>query len=397
MQKSQLTQSSEVCTQDIVCILGMHRSGTSLLTRIVNLIGVYLGPDDGVLTVPAVYNPTGHWEHEEITSICKAILKRHGGSWDEPPEFPRQWETAPGIDDLKHRSQRLIRDQFAQAPLWGWKDPRTCITLPFWQQLLPNLRYLICLRNPVDVARSLAHRDSFSEEKSSYLWLTYVCSVLNQTEGKPRLIIFYEDLVDDCLGELQRLAEFLGEPERAKQTNVQQAVLQFVEKRLQHYHTDLAQTVPRSRLDLYARALYIAQRISSSFDPNGTKGNLVFDSRIDEAVDNLSRYALQLSSQSRPAKAALTESNNRLKTLSTQLADLTRALRSQPQNVEEVACALSAQLMEIQTQLPRMRDRLSRRLLTRYRHIKSYLLPIYRHYFRAFAKTSPPTSAQEWP
>ena len=78
------------------------------------------------------------------------------------------------IDDVRQRAQALIQDQFAEAQMWGWKDPRTCLTLPFWQQLLPNMRYIICLRNPVDVARSLEQRDSLSAEESSNLWLAYV-------------------------------------------------------------------------------------------------------------------------------------------------------------------------------------------------------------------------------
>lgn len=68
----------------MICILGMHRSGTSLLTRILNLIGVYLGSDEALTVEPAEANPKGYWEHHEITSISDAILKRPGGSWDAP-------------------------------------------------------------------------------------------------------------------------------------------------------------------------------------------------------------------------------------------------------------------------------------------------------------------------
>ena len=83
-----------MCNQDIICVLGMHRSGTSLLARILNLIGVDLGPDEVLTTEPVADNPKGYWEHHEITAISDAILKRHGGSWDEPPLLPPGWETA---------------------------------------------------------------------------------------------------------------------------------------------------------------------------------------------------------------------------------------------------------------------------------------------------------------
>jgi hypothetical protein len=265
-RKEGMTETTGVCQQEIICILGMHRSGTSALTRVLNLIGVELGADEALTTEPVADNPKGYWEHHELTAISDAILKRHGGSWDEPPLLPPGWETAAAIDDLRQRAQQLIQNQFAAVQLWGWKDPRTCLTLPFWQQLLPDMRYVICLRDPLDVARSLEHRDGLSVEKSSNLWFTYVSSALNQTEGKPRLVVFYEDLVDDCLRELPRLAEFLGRPERAQQVEVQEAVLEFIEQGLQHYRASIEQATANPGIDFRARALYIAQRASPNCD-----------------------------------------------------------------------------------------------------------------------------------
>src|SRR5258706_8380174 len=83
--KEEMTRTTEVYDQDIICVLGMHRSGTSLLARILNLLGVDLGPAEVLTTEPIAHNPKGYWEHHEITAISDAILKRYGGSWDEPP------------------------------------------------------------------------------------------------------------------------------------------------------------------------------------------------------------------------------------------------------------------------------------------------------------------------
>jgi hypothetical protein len=396
-----MTETTRVCNQDIICVLGMHRSGTSVLTRILNLIGVDLGPDEFLSTEPAADHQKGFWEHKEIAFINNAILKRHGGSWDEPPLLPPGWETAAAIDDLRHHAQQLIQDQFAEVQLWGWKDPRSCLTLPFWQQLLPNMRYVICLRNPVDVARSLEHRDSLSAEKSSSLWLTYVSSTLNYTEGKPRLVIFYEDLMDDCLRELQRLAGFLGKPERAKQVDVQEAVLGFVEKGLQHYRASIAQATASSRIDLRARALYLAQRISVSFGRKELNGQQGVDSQIYKALDALSQYSFQASGQTNPLSVPLTESQQAQKTLSTQLiekdgivqrlstqlAEQARALRLQAECAEERVSVLSARLHATETQLQKIRDTLGWRLLSRFGRIKhSYLSPIYRLFGQILVK-----------
>src|SRR4029453_4502858 len=118
----------------LVCVLGMHRSGTSLITRMLNVLGVYLGPNERLMK-PQEDNPRGYWEHQLITDLNDAILARLGGSWHEPPTFSPDWGRAAGLADLRRKAQAVIHEDFATAECWGWKDPRTCLTLPFWQRL----------------------------------------------------------------------------------------------------------------------------------------------------------------------------------------------------------------------------------------------------------------------
>ena len=92
---------------------------------------------------------------------------RLGGTWSEPPVLGAGWETDTALGDLRQRARAVIHQDFGAAPLWSWKNPRTCLTLPFWQRLLPSMRYVICLRNPIDVARSLRRRNGFSLDKGT--------------------------------------------------------------------------------------------------------------------------------------------------------------------------------------------------------------------------------------
>jgi hypothetical protein len=127
-------------------------------------------------------------------------------------------------------------EDFGGASVWGWKDPRTCLTLPFWQYLLPPVNYVICLRHPLSVARSLERRNSdFSLERGVYLWLAYLESVLACTVGEQRTFVVYEDLMDDWLQVLQCLCSFLGEAAQARQEEIQEAVEDFIRKDLQHH------------------------------------------------------------------------------------------------------------------------------------------------------------------
>ena len=88
------------------------------------------------------------------------------------------------------------------------------------------MRYVICLRNPVDVAQSLAHALSF--EQGVRLWLLYVRLALAQTFGEPRLLVFYEDLVTDWREQLQRLRRFVGRGQPSTRPETREAVREFV-------------------------------------------------------------------------------------------------------------------------------------------------------------------------
>lgn len=346
--------SSEARQPDVVCILGMHRSGTSLLTRMLNLLGVYLGPER-LLMKPSFANPKGFWEHDEIVSVNDQILELLGGTWKAPPIFPPGWENSSMLDDLKQHARRLIQDSFADVEMWGWKDPRSCLTLPFWQQILPDMRYIVCLRNPVDVARSLEPIHSISAEKSSDLWLTYVNSALEYSDGKPRLLIFYEDLMDDSLRELRRLAVFLGKPERAEQVDVQEAVQEFIEGGLQHYRTSIVEATAKRRIALRARALYLAQRISVSFGRKEIDRQRELDHQIEKALDILSQYSFNASGKANPLieqlgqlEDQLAESANSVRLLQTELTEQGKELEAVSARLAETEEALKLNSIALQ-------------------------------------------------
>jgi hypothetical protein len=217
----------------------MMRTGTSVVARILDLLGVYLGSDDDLLA-PNPENPSGFWEHREIIALNEELLARFGGTWYAPPELPRGWEFDPSIRDLRERGQELIRSKFAGRPRWGWKDPRTCLTLPFWQSLVDPMRYLLCVRSPVETARSLEamwwvqRRLSAPFEQGVQLWLTYTTRALEHTRDRRRLLLFYEDMIADSRREASRLASFVGSADALESSDIERAIDEFVQPDLRH-------------------------------------------------------------------------------------------------------------------------------------------------------------------
>jgi len=139
-------------------VLGMHRSATSLVAGGLQKHGV----DIGEKLIPADHsNPWGHFEDIEISHINRAILNQAGGSWDNPP---REAEILAQRDKFEQKIIEQINRRKG-LKLWGWKDPRTTLTIKLWIPYLDNPHFVCCFRDPLEVAKSLQKRNGFSIAK----------------------------------------------------------------------------------------------------------------------------------------------------------------------------------------------------------------------------------------
>jgi len=236
----------------------MHRSGTSVTARILNLLGAYLGPDDQMVPA-ATDNPRGFWEHRAIIELNDSILARFGGRSMAPPRFPQAWETEAQLDDLREIARSIVLS-FAERELWAWKDPRACLTLPFWQTVMPPMRYLICVRNPLDVAQSLRARNRIRRGRSLAIWLLYMQSVLANTEGQRRRIVLYDSLIDDPLKELRELEAFLELPPRSDQAALQSELAAVVDRDLRHHRSLVTASLNSPDDERSAKAIELTER-----------------------------------------------------------------------------------------------------------------------------------------
>jgi hypothetical protein len=192
----------------MICIAGMHRSGTSMVTRLLNLCGLYIGEPDDLLPA-ASDNTEGYWENIHFTALNNALLDYFGGTWDMPPPHIEAWTQQPNLAGLHQEASALIeRLQIHSA--WGWKDPRNSLTLPFWRSLVPDLKTVICLRHPQEVAMSLHLRNQSSTLLGLTLWQIYNQSVMSFTQPANRVITHYNAYFENPAGELRRVLSVLG-------------------------------------------------------------------------------------------------------------------------------------------------------------------------------------------
>ncbi len=206
-----------------LCILGMMRTGTSAVAGLLDLLGAHFGPKDRLLE-PNVANPSGFWEHKGVIAVNDELLARLGGSWHAPPAAGPGWHESPTFDDLRARAIELVAADLAAADVWAWKDPRTCLTLPFWDAVVASFLPVICVREPDATARSFstmgwAAVDGLERpyETGLDLWLAYTTAAFEGTQGRERVVVFYEDLLADSDSQSERLAAFAGLSERLTQ------------------------------------------------------------------------------------------------------------------------------------------------------------------------------------
>ena len=246
----------------VCCITGMHRSGTSLVARLLHECGVALGPERE-LKKRAADNRDGYFENRSFVRLNDAIIAQFGGKWNRPPSFPPGWEFTPEAEIFLPQAEKLV-GEFRQNS-WGWKDPRTSLTLPFWRRLLPDLKVIVCIRNPVEVSRSLFVRSDTKSPAQFALLLTYYRQLLKATSRDTRLVTHYESYFADAGAELRRVLAWLG-ADGASETVARACA--HVSADLRHHYvmtaeamgTDVPDEILSSYLDLCAEAGPIYQQ-----------------------------------------------------------------------------------------------------------------------------------------
>ena len=191
-------------------VLGMHRSGTSAITRVINLLGVSLGSK---LKAPADDNPSGFWEHEQVVAIHEGLLQSFGMAWDDPRPLPTGWLDLPATAIAAKSIADIIERDFATLSSWAVKDPRLCRLVPLWRRVLTPLgvesRAVIVARNPLEVAKSLSTRNDIPDAVGQLLWARHMQEAELGSRGLRRCLIDYESLLADWPGVIARMGEEL--------------------------------------------------------------------------------------------------------------------------------------------------------------------------------------------
>ncbi|MFO7551201.1 MAG: glycosyltransferase [Haliea sp.] len=185
-----------------VVVLGMHRSGTSMVAHQLHAFGLEAG-SEAELLAPREDNPAGFWERRDVVALNDEILGAAGGSWFMPPA---REQLAPA--DYRERVAGIL----ATLPKAGWllKDPRLLLTWPAWQPQLQGALRVLVYRGPCAVAVSLHRRNGFPLALGLALWEYYNRLALDLVAGPDVVALSYETFIRDPDAETEALFDQLA-------------------------------------------------------------------------------------------------------------------------------------------------------------------------------------------
>lgn len=325
--------SNEQTKPKAICILGMHRSGTSAVSRAINLLGAYLGEDEDLMP-PTADNPEGYWERMDIFDLQERLLSQLERTWDTREPLPELWHLTQEVKPFRDELVAIIENNFLKHSLWAWKDPRTCLLFPLWKSVLDELDVeiacVLTVRNPLDVAKSLIKRDGIDLDKAYDIWINHMVGALQAIHGIPCALISYDRFLDDSEPELRRCAETLGMPWPSDDAELKELLGSFIRKDLRHSKSE------PSSLDEAARPVQQLHALLSAALDNPAP----FDDDFFREADRLRREFFGHAGFSRAdAEKYLEEVRLR--------AELNKNLAQKSQELEEIATRQDISIRQI--------------------------------------------------
>jgi hypothetical protein len=195
-------------------VLGMHRSGTSAMTKTLALLGASLPA--GLMAPKESDNEAGFWEPWRVAELNNEILNAVDSEWDDVFAY-RPKEYLSNVDRFYlGRAVDLLSQEFGGSQLIALKDPRISVLTTFWHRVLREAgyapHYVIMVRNPLEVAESLRARDLFPREKSLLLWSSYMIAADRDTRDCDRIFVSYDQLLTDWRSVRDRIEKSAGIP-----------------------------------------------------------------------------------------------------------------------------------------------------------------------------------------
>jgi hypothetical protein len=185
-----------ITKKSFVLVLGCHRSGTSVTTKVLEILGCNLG--DELLSASPESNPLGHFENLTALEFNENLLTQLGTDWRDP----RPISSNRSFEEIKHSTEVLLDQliiELLEKGITALKKPRVTFLLDLWAPALEkqdlNLKIVVAMRHPSEVAASLFKRDSLETILGLQLWAQATINSLKFARNHINHFVFYDELV----------------------------------------------------------------------------------------------------------------------------------------------------------------------------------------------------------
>ncbi|TAK39183.1 MAG: glycosyltransferase [Lysobacteraceae bacterium] len=220
-------------------VLGMHRSGTSALARVLQLCGADIGSR---ILGESAGNEGGHWEDAFAVELHERLLASRGTRWDEALGLPADWHADAAAGQARRDIGAYLSGNRARHPLWAVKDPRLSLFADLWIDAArdegQSLGAVLVLRHPLEVAKSLAARDGIAPARGLVLWLEYTLAAVAALERVPNTLLTYGQLLEDWRACVERIRQLPGGAHLRVDDAAARQVEAFLDGKLRHHAED---------------------------------------------------------------------------------------------------------------------------------------------------------------
>lgn len=224
--------------RNIYLVIGFARSGSSLITRGLKALGIPLG--DKLVSHTNHWNEKGFFEDNEIIfKIYVKLFEALGYAKRGILLLDKKSQLSSKVGEIRKKAIALLEQRFSNSAFYGFKNPNTSKLLPFWQSIFATMKirdnYIITLRNPLSSAQSFSTLTELDLEICLLIWLMHTIPSIEDTQGKTRVVVSYELLLQQPREQLLRIKEKLHIPNLSTANEVEQFTTQFLDTRLNHH------------------------------------------------------------------------------------------------------------------------------------------------------------------
>lgn len=346
-----LHMNKKTSDRTAVVVLGMHRSGTSALSGVLNILGCE-GP--ATLMAPNESNEKGYFESGKFYRLHTELFASAGTHWDDWLPMPASWSASPPAREFHERAVKTMTDEFGQSRLFVLKDPRICRLVPFWEDVFHEVGatpgYVLTHRNPLEVAASLAKRNGITRGLSHLIWLRHILDAEANTRNRPRCFTSFTQLLTDWTGVAEKIQTALDLSLPRFSLGAATEVEAFLESDLQHHKEMPGKILQSPMLSTWVRDTYeILERwVSDGENSEDHKRLDALRGALDRAAPNFAQII--------KSGLDMAERDEQVKRLETQLEQT----QSRVLELDEVHAALLAERQQDAAEIQRLNKEIER-------------------------------------